>query len=842
MPSERISLIVDVVTGNSKRALSSLKTDLAAADGAGAKLKVGAKALGDSFKQNLGVIGPAAAATAAAAVGKLLVKAGGDFQELALRVGEFRDATGLAAEDASRFVELAGDLGIPVDTLQTAIGKLNRAAADTPEAFADINAEIARTRDGGVDVNQTFLNVVDSLNSIPDAAQRAAAAQKIFGRGWQQISELIGSGADDLKARLEGVGEGQIITDPQIAQARQFRDNLDDLNDGVEQVFNAIGSELIPVLNDLIGIAKAVGGAIAAIPFKEQAVELAGWVTGIKPLTMGLSKANEALEDLTGTTHGSIGAMASYKGELDDAELKLSQFEAAQQRAADATKDQYESASEAVDRLEALADAQQEAADAADEHRAAMQRLADNTFTAEGAMLAAEDAVAEFRSQLRETRDVLADSSSTARDKAAALNDLRQAEIRAAEEAINAAKAIADESGATEGSVGHTAAFRSALEDLAAKFPALRQEIDAYIARLNAIPTSKTTTINTIINPTIGGPIPRRASGGPVEAGSAYLVGEQGPELVVPSGSGQVFSASRTRSILSRRQRRAVRSNLGASENLAAQAAAARALAEATADAAEKEKLLDKANDLIERSAARAARASEILADRFGAEADALRERAERLRENAAAFAEAQRERAGSRLDAVSARLALEDERASAEEAFAHARRAFTTEGVTAEQRRAALNDAQQAALSLAEAAVERERERAEAAGREFTDVDAARVRQRTLEELARQGGPVGQAIQGLLRELNFPALIRELEAAGRREERAERNASKNEESADKLDKAAERFERGADGMERAFAGLLKAFGKGLLTREELEREIDKALAKIARGARGGRR
>jgi hypothetical protein len=42
-----------------------------------------------------------------------------------------------------------------------------------------------------------------------------------------------------------------------------------------------------------------------------------------------------------------------------------------------------------------------------------------------------------------------------------------------------------------------------------------------------------------------------RASGGPVDAGAAYLVGERGPELFVPGASGQVFDADTTASGLS---------------------------------------------------------------------------------------------------------------------------------------------------------------------------------------------------------------------------------------------------------------------------------------------------
>jgi len=42
----------------------------------------------------------------------------------------------------------------------------------------------------------------------------------------------------------------------------------------------------------------------------------------------------------------------------------------------------------------------------------------------------------------------------------------------------------------------------------------------------------------------------RRAAGGPVSAGRAYLVGEQGPELIVPNASGMVLTAGQTQAAL----------------------------------------------------------------------------------------------------------------------------------------------------------------------------------------------------------------------------------------------------------------------------------------------------
>ena len=48
-----------------------------------------------------------------------------------------------------------------------------------------------------------------------------------------------------------------------------------------------------------------------------------------------------------------------------------------------------------------------------------------------------------------------------------------------------------------------------------------------------------------------GGPVKARASGGPISAGQPYLVGEQGPELVVPRSSGNVVPARKTARMLS---------------------------------------------------------------------------------------------------------------------------------------------------------------------------------------------------------------------------------------------------------------------------------------------------
>lgn len=70
----------------------------------------------------------------------------------------------------------------------------------------------------------------------------------------------------------------------------------------------------------------------------------------------------------------------------------------------------------------------------------------------------------------------------------------------------------------------------------------LQHQVELY-GQLGSMPTPRA--------PAGGGPVPGRASGGPVSAGQSYLVGESGPELVTFGASGMVMNANSTQQLLS---------------------------------------------------------------------------------------------------------------------------------------------------------------------------------------------------------------------------------------------------------------------------------------------------
>jgi hypothetical protein len=285
-----------------RAAFSNFQTAVGDAEGGMNKFKAGSKVALDAVKANAANF----AMAAGAAIGTFAVKAIGAFQDLALSAGKFSDATGLTVEEASKFIEVAGDIGIEAGTVETAIGRMNKTLGTSPKLFDELNIEIARTETGATDVNKTFLNVVERLKGIKDPAEKARVASQLLGKGWQQMAELIEMGADDLKASLDGVSEQKIIDDKELKRARDFRDSMDQLNDKIGDVTLAVGEFLLPVVQNLLDKAVALSK-----------VELPGWMES-------LSQAAE----LTAKSFvmGPIDAMKSMSGATEDAGDELSTY------------------------------------------------------------------------------------------------------------------------------------------------------------------------------------------------------------------------------------------------------------------------------------------------------------------------------------------------------------------------------------------------------------------------------------------------------------------------------------------------------------------------------------
>jgi hypothetical protein len=302
-----ITSLEDTGIKNAKAAFNDFKAAVGQAEGGMGKFKAGSKVALDAVAANASTF----AVAAGAAVGKFVADGITAFQNMAISAGKFADATGLAVEDASRYIEAAGDIGIPIDAVEGAIGRLNKTIGADPDKVRNLGVDLVYLKDGSLDVNETFLNTIDRLKKIKDPAEKARVAAQLLGKGWQSMAELIEMGADDLNASLTAVSEQKVISEEELRMAREYRAAMDNLGDSVDDLQVKSGQRLIPLTTML------ANGATKALEFDAVVTEF------FKDIVGNGTQAEEQLSELAGVINeGRINAGA-FKTAIQNAKTPL---------------------------------------------------------------------------------------------------------------------------------------------------------------------------------------------------------------------------------------------------------------------------------------------------------------------------------------------------------------------------------------------------------------------------------------------------------------------------------------------------------------------------------------
>lgn len=479
-----------------KAAFANLKTDLAGAQGGMAKLKVASGAAMNAVAK----AGPAIALAAVGAITQIVKKGLDAFQDMALSAGKLADATGLSVEQASRFNAVAKDLGIETQTLTTSINKMFGAFATNKDVIDKLNISLAYTSSGAVDVNQTFINAIDTLNKIKDPVQKAKAGVELFGKGWTEMSELVAMGGKSIEDALAGVKDFEVISPEELKKAKDYRDALDKLDETFQEMAVTLAEDLIPALETVFNLLVAIGnpfrGAGGVVELSDEYLASIGDEAAI---------ARIELERLT------IAYQGYYESRLA-----------------------AESAEGISDRLihqaELLAGAVDEATAAFEDlfglldRDIAFDKLIIQLPEIIGLLqdgLVGKDAIdlgfapTEESIQAREDyKGFLEDILTLATEAGAGVEDLEQLKIYVEDDNLLAALGLLDE-------------LKNRLAE------PLKAVIDWQ--SWNS-PWGKGLSWGESGMPPVG----RRAMGGPVNAGSSYIVGERGMELFTPTSNGTI--------------------------------------------------------------------------------------------------------------------------------------------------------------------------------------------------------------------------------------------------------------------------------------------------------------
>lgn len=433
-----------------------------------------------------------AAAAAAVGIAAFVVKGVSEFQKLGTEVGKFSKASGMAAEDASRWVAVADDYQVSTESLSGAFGKLAKTVALTPSKLTELGVEIARNKDGTANLSGTIANVATAFNRTQDGAQKAALGTAAFGKSWQDMVPLLAQGGDQLSRALEDVDKHQIVSDEDVKKAEEFRLAMDNLRDSVGDLERIVGSQFIEYFTNRLTIASQaimkVDDALGAV-----SLSIPKMVNFLNPLGPSLDLASRGWHKLFG----------GGKKEVWEAADGLEVYAAGTKRAIEALDEFTWHEETAEERTKRLTKATADSTKAEDDYRRAIQKSSEARLDAMGIGLdlfrSEQDlgeAVDEFNAKAKEKTKTTKEAAEKAADLADKQRDLEDRILGTAKAAAEYAANQAEAAGKTFTAADKANAMIGELENLKGKFPELTPFIDDYIAKLREIPGTINTTLS----------------------------------------------------------------------------------------------------------------------------------------------------------------------------------------------------------------------------------------------------------------------------------------------------------------------------------------------------------
>lgn len=463
----------------------------------------------------------AGAAAGLAAVTAAIALTAGETVKYAAEVRDMGRAIGASAEDTSKLIQAADDVGISVGTLEGAL-----------------KAAIAR---GVKPTIENLGKLADQYNAIESPIARSEFLMKNFGKSGLEMGKLLEQGAEGIKAAgEEAEALGLVLTETDVKAAREFEIAMDNLGDVVQGLQFSVGNALIPTL----------------------------------------TQAASTLQLLLTWNQQVAAAVDQHKQSILTNSETYAAYVAEMERVAGASGGVNSNFTALIDKQNILSESAFVAASAAARIGDEEDKLKDSTYNAAAAMGEAESKTYDLSASLAEleqhTKDVQkaqeAWGESTATDIQRALEDaeIKGTEYEAALSVIDSTlgtsklnqeqydkkmQAIVDQFKKT----GDINAFRDGINNLKNAFSPAAEEaarLEAELLGFNqqmdivqAIPDKViTVTVNYVTNGTPPpGTVPppsgtARQAGGPVFGGQRVRWNERGSEMFIPTGGGFVMN------------------------------------------------------------------------------------------------------------------------------------------------------------------------------------------------------------------------------------------------------------------------------------------------------------
>lgn len=540
---ERLAVLIEANTKSYENAMKKLQSQTERAIRGSKKsvdsLDARLKALSGTVARVAGVFGVAFGARAIAGFIAGQVKA-------AEATGDLAEKLGISAEALQELTFVADQSGTSQESLVTAfrgmtklLGAIERGSKEAKDELAAIGLTIDDLK--GKSPDQVFTILLDAIGRIEDPLRRNAELMKVFGKSGTEVAQLAQLGAKGIDGLRQKARElGLVLSNQTIAKMQEAGDKLGVIGAASQVAGARMAESFLPAID-------AIAALVTSPQFQDGLAKTAGYIGAIVKF---LAEHPEALAALGGAAvggriagvpgaiiGGTVGMAAGPFMEGFNQGLAPPSTPAQGARAAAGTQgygaleitvtkgvrpqppgftdpavqkqiDKYAELKRALedqlrqltmnDREQAIANELAKlGAEATDEQRGAISALTGKLFDQKKALDASREAAAFFAESFGQYLSDLIPKIETGNS---ALDKLLNTLIE------TAAQALLLGSGPLAGIFGMT--------------------------------SGTTGVVGGLLGSIFGG---FRASGGPVRAGKAYVVGERGPEIIVPGSSGRVY-------------------------------------------------------------------------------------------------------------------------------------------------------------------------------------------------------------------------------------------------------------------------------------------------------------
>ncbi len=164
---------------------------------------------------------------------------------------------GMSVKDFQAFSFAAERSGVSLEQFNSGMQRfsitLGKARSGDKTANQMLSALLPKELAAYKDERELLLDLSDSYTKLSES-QRNFVSQSIFGRTGVQFGEMLSSGSAGVEAllqRFEDLGGG--FGDEAAKNAETFKDSLTDMNVTLNSMRVLVGSELLPVFNQMFG-------------------------------------------------------------------------------------------------------------------------------------------------------------------------------------------------------------------------------------------------------------------------------------------------------------------------------------------------------------------------------------------------------------------------------------------------------------------------------------------------------------------------------------------------------------------------------------------------------------